>query len=330
MAKQTIFIGQTANDRTGDPLRTAFVKVNSNFDELYARTGDDIQIPALAGNTGKVLTTNGTTLSWTIDSTTTSQLVNGNKTVSLGTDGNLTFPRNGTIDNYLDTNSNQSIELTPNNLSQTTATIIVDKNGPPNAQWATVQVGWTITIGLVTRTINSITEDLTTVSFVLNGTVALPMTGSVIFQSLGMPLLAITPDGTTAWTFGSDGTLTLPSGATQTSTGSINCQPGVDTIVFTSSQVGIQTIKLLLQVEGTVTTGDADTQSCEMIVAKGFRGPTVVASVYGIVYTSVEPLATFTADWNPTLLRVEVMCQPTSLTNSIAVKAFATEITTSD
>jgi hypothetical protein len=132
------------------------------------------------------------------------------------------------------------------------------------------------------------------------------------------------------WTFMPDGALILPSGATQTSTGSINCQPEVDTVVFTSSQAGIQTIKLLLQVEGTVTTGDADTQSCEMIVAKGFRGPTVAATVYAVVHTSVAPLATFTAEWNAVSSRVEVMCQPTSLTNSIAVKAFATEITTSD
>jgi len=36
MAKQTINIGTTANDGTGDPLRTAFDKVNDNFDELYA------------------------------------------------------------------------------------------------------------------------------------------------------------------------------------------------------------------------------------------------------------------------------------------------------
>jgi hypothetical protein len=36
MAKQTINIGQTANDRTGDPLRTAFEKINDNFTELYA------------------------------------------------------------------------------------------------------------------------------------------------------------------------------------------------------------------------------------------------------------------------------------------------------
>lgn len=36
MAKQTINIGTTANDGTGDALRTAFDKVNDNFDELYS------------------------------------------------------------------------------------------------------------------------------------------------------------------------------------------------------------------------------------------------------------------------------------------------------
>jgi len=36
MAQQTIGIGASANDGTGDPLRTAFGKANSNFTELYA------------------------------------------------------------------------------------------------------------------------------------------------------------------------------------------------------------------------------------------------------------------------------------------------------
>ena len=35
MAKQTIGIGSTANDGTGDPLRDAFDKVNDNFSEVY-------------------------------------------------------------------------------------------------------------------------------------------------------------------------------------------------------------------------------------------------------------------------------------------------------
>lgn len=39
MAKQTINIGTTANDKTGDSLRAAFQKVNANFTELYNLTG---------------------------------------------------------------------------------------------------------------------------------------------------------------------------------------------------------------------------------------------------------------------------------------------------
>ena len=35
MAKQTVNLGTAANDGTGDPLRTAFDKVNDNFDEVY-------------------------------------------------------------------------------------------------------------------------------------------------------------------------------------------------------------------------------------------------------------------------------------------------------
>ena len=35
MAKQTINIGTTANDGTGDTVRSAFDKVNDNFTELY-------------------------------------------------------------------------------------------------------------------------------------------------------------------------------------------------------------------------------------------------------------------------------------------------------
>jgi hypothetical protein len=39
MAKLNINIGSSANDKTGDPLRTAFSKVNANFTELYTLTG---------------------------------------------------------------------------------------------------------------------------------------------------------------------------------------------------------------------------------------------------------------------------------------------------
>jgi len=66
MAQQTINIGQSANDKNGDALRTAFAKVNANFTELY--TG-------IASR---------------------SQLTNGSKTLALNADGSITFP-DGTI-----------------------------------------------------------------------------------------------------------------------------------------------------------------------------------------------------------------------------------------
>ncbi len=46
MTQQTINIGTTANDRSGDNLRTAFQKVNANFTELYSST----YLPAASSN----------------------------------------------------------------------------------------------------------------------------------------------------------------------------------------------------------------------------------------------------------------------------------------
>ena len=60
MAKQTVNLGSSANDGTGDPLRTAFDKINDNFDELYlystAASGNNITI---TGNTIASDNTNG-------------------------------------------------------------------------------------------------------------------------------------------------------------------------------------------------------------------------------------------------------------------------------
>jgi hypothetical protein len=54
MAIQIINIGQTANDRRGDSLRTAFQKINANFTELYA--GGGVIAPALEFDGGSAAT----------------------------------------------------------------------------------------------------------------------------------------------------------------------------------------------------------------------------------------------------------------------------------
>jgi hypothetical protein len=53
MAQQTINIGTTANDGTGDPLRSAFDKVNDNFTELYSDDAGDVN--SVNGSTGVVV-----------------------------------------------------------------------------------------------------------------------------------------------------------------------------------------------------------------------------------------------------------------------------------
>lgn len=40
MALQVINVGNTPNDGTGDPIRTAYTKCNDNFGELYSRVQD--------------------------------------------------------------------------------------------------------------------------------------------------------------------------------------------------------------------------------------------------------------------------------------------------
>jgi hypothetical protein len=147
MAKQNINVGTKANDKAGDPLRTAFTKINDNFTELYTLTGgtstaltelaQDYAAPLFnhASHTNitvtyddannKILLTGSAAQvqsNWTASSglgvilnkptlfsgsytdltskptipTSFSSLVNGAHTLSLGTDGSLTFP-NATV-----------------------------------------------------------------------------------------------------------------------------------------------------------------------------------------------------------------------------------------
>ena len=53
MAREVINVGSAPNDGTGDPLRTAYTKCNSNFGELYGRY--QVAVPASAtGSIGDV------------------------------------------------------------------------------------------------------------------------------------------------------------------------------------------------------------------------------------------------------------------------------------
>ena len=77
MALQSIGIGSAANDGTGDPLRTAFDKINDNFNELYVQLG---------GNSLSNVTFSGNTIS------------------NFDTNGDITISTNGTGTLFIDSN----------------------------------------------------------------------------------------------------------------------------------------------------------------------------------------------------------------------------------
>ena len=85
MARQTINIGTTANDGTGDPLRTAFDKINDNFAELYG--GDDDASTILEQDTAPKLAANLDVNNFQI----TTDVTNGNVSIQPNGTGNVTI-----------------------------------------------------------------------------------------------------------------------------------------------------------------------------------------------------------------------------------------------
>lgn len=100
MAKQSLNIGVSANDNTGDTLRVGGDKINDNFDELYSAIGNgsNTQISVSNPAVGHVLRYNGSSFAPSDYSQLTSSLdVNGNSIISTS-NGNIALAPNGTGD----------------------------------------------------------------------------------------------------------------------------------------------------------------------------------------------------------------------------------------
>jgi hypothetical protein len=54
MAKQLVRVGDAPNDGNGDELRSAFIKINDNFNEVYSSYGDGTDLNASEDNTTNV------------------------------------------------------------------------------------------------------------------------------------------------------------------------------------------------------------------------------------------------------------------------------------
>ena len=115
MAIQSVGIGSSANDGTGDPLRTAFTKINENFTEVYALLGQDTDGQKGIDISGSTIASTETNADIIIDP-------NGTGLVEIGADlqvGTGLKISNATLTS-LSTNSN--ITLTPSG----TGSVVLD------------------------------------------------------------------------------------------------------------------------------------------------------------------------------------------------------------
>ena len=173
MARQTINIGTNANDGTGDPLRTAFDKINDNFAELYVDSDASTVLehdtaPKLAGN----LDTNGQTI--------TTDVTNGNVTVNANGTGIISLTSDTTVTGNMTVTGKIFLGDTATDITQVTGIFEADQiqingstisglttNGDvtiaPNGTGAVVLSGATTISGAVTAT------SLTTNTIVSNG-----------------------------------------------------------------------------------------------------------------------------------------------------------------
>ena len=118
MALQTINIGTSANKGDGDPIRTAFTKVNANFTELFAK--HDGTIAQKADIQGSVFADDSTVI---IDAV--SSKVNLDGTVK----GNIIPDVDVTYDIGSSTKRFKDLYLSGNTIHLGSSTLSVDSNG---------------------------------------------------------------------------------------------------------------------------------------------------------------------------------------------------------
>lgn len=190
MAKQVIDIGSTANDGTGDTLRDAMTKANSNFTELYATDPTIIQKLYDTAGWGYYVDAETTPATQTI-STTPSKL----QIDSLGGLSDSSYLPNEIrgVSELWDATTNK---VTPINIGDSydvrVSLTITAKGGSPNVLVVILDIG-----GGATVTINISEYQIPVVSSVpFSATVSLPIFCLSTFKTNGGQLFLSTDAGT--------------------------------------------------------------------------------------------------------------------------------------
>lgn len=113
-------------------------------------------------------------------------------------------------------------------------------------------------------------------------------------------------------------------------------QASQTTVVYTFKESFTRSAKVIIQTEGyegaynSETNNTLETQLSEIVVVKGGMSDLVRSSVYGIVYTSNSPLATFNAQWNSVTSQIEIVATNLNSFEPMYTNVFVLEISTAD
>ena len=293
MAQQTLNIGSTANDGTGDTLRVAMDKVNDNFDEIYASpiisdfitiTGNEIR--ANRSNDDLVLEPSGT----------------GVVTApAITIDGNINI-----TDNVIKTTtSNSDLVLSPSG----TGSVVISKadiNGgaidntviggatPAAGTFTTLTANTSASIDGVVIADNTIT---TTSNADLELTGA--GTGTVSLEGLKFP----TSDGTTGQFLKTDGSGQLGFATAAASLSHSDINDATTTIASSATtQVDSFSTATYRSAKYVISISDTTNSRFEIVEANVVHGPSADSTteayitVFGSTTSHSAPMATFTAD----------------------------------
>ncbi len=328
MAKQIINIGQTANDKSGDPLRTAFTKVNQNFTEIYDALGGvsfsqvNSDWNALTG-VAQILNKPAIPTDVSDLTDTTNLLAQGIEGLTVTQDVGTTNVGKSLTENNNTIGSRLQVSTNEIGLEQ-----YVDPDGLNNNQYGRVRVSS-----------NGVQLEISQeyVGGISYGRLDIAPTGAVISSSDGISTNSFLFDGS-ALVLPNNGIIQQRQSYVRTTDGTVTA--ATPSVVWTGLLNTVSGIKLNIQVEGN-ETGDATgwhCQSCEAIIAsRGFAnaGPGVgdpQMTVYGVIHTSVNPLVTFTVRRNVANI-VEVVATPTATadqTTPLYTKIYSVEMLTRD
>lgn len=120
MAKQTINLGTAANARNGDPIRTAFGKVNANFDELYGLITGNSDTTDTIKDTAAEMLVDGVHDGITVDYNAASKVINlsvSTSAVSIDMDGGAAATVYDLLGLNIDGGSSSSVYSTASTIS---------------------------------------------------------------------------------------------------------------------------------------------------------------------------------------------------------------------